>query len=109
MKKTTMTAIANYIKNVPELTTEYVELAAELAKGEEKAAANRELYAAAHDAVLAVIGSEPMTVNEIYEACKDNVPEGFTKNKIQYALLHYWNNEVEKVVNAKGANQYRRA
>lgn len=108
MKKTTMTAIANYIKNVPELSTEYAELAAELAKGEEKAAANRELYAAAHDAVLSVIDSEPKTVTEIYEACKDNVPEGFTKNKVQYALLHYWNDEVVKVENVKGANQYRR-
>jgi len=108
MKKTTMTAIANYIKNVPELSAEYAELAAELAKGEEKAAANRELYSAAHDAVIAAIDSEPKTVTEIYEACKDNVPEGFTKNKIQYALLHYWNDEVTKIENAKGANQYKR-
>ena len=37
MKKNTMTTIAAYIKNVPELANEYAELAAELAKNEVKA------------------------------------------------------------------------
>lgn len=108
MKKTTMQTIANYIANVTELSTEYAELCAELNKGAEKAAANRELYANAHDAVLAVITSEPKTVSEIWDACADDMPEGFTKNKVQYALLHYWNDEVVKDTDGK-VNTYRRA
>ena len=108
MKKTTMNAIANYIKNVPELATEYAELCAEMNKGAEKAAANRELYANAHDAVLANITSEPKTIAEIWEACADVMPEGFTKNKVQYALLHYWNDEVAKDTDGK-VNTYRLA
>ena len=47
-----MTTIANYIKNVPELAAEYAELQAELDKNAEKAQANRDLYAAAHDVAL---------------------------------------------------------
>lgn len=109
MKKTTMQNIANYIANVAELSNEYAELVAEMNKGAEKAAANRELYEMARDAVLAVIGTEPQTVSEIYEKCESVLPEGFTKNKVQYALLHYWNDVVTKVEVAKGANQYKRA
>ena len=108
MKKTTMQTIANYIANVPELSAEYDELRAELDKGAEKAAANRELYASAHDAVLAAITTEPRTINEIWDACADNLPEDFKKNKVQYALLHYWNDEVVKDTNGK-VNTYRRA
>lgn len=109
MKKTTMTAIANYIKNVPELATEYTELAAELAKGEAKAQANRDLYEAAHEVVMAHLTDKPMTVAELAEACGNELPEGMTKSKIQYALLNYWTEEVVKIENAKSANQYRKA
>ena len=108
MKKNTMTNIANYIKNIPELATEYAELCAELNKGAEKAAANRELYANAHDAVLGAMSNAPMTIAEIWDACSEQMPEGFTKNKIQYALLHYWNDEVVKDTDGK-VNTYRLA
>lgn len=109
MKKNTMTAIANYIKNVPELATEYAELSAELAKSEAKAQANRELYDTAHEVVLAHLTDKPMTVAEIVEVCGDELPEGMTKSKVQYALINYWADEVVKIENAKSANQYRKA
>lgn len=109
MKKNTMMTIANYIKNVPELANEYAELAAELNKNEEKAQANRNLYASAHDVVMAHLSDTPMTVAELVTACGDELPEGMSKGKIQYALLNYWNSEVVKIENAKGANQYKRA
>ena len=108
MKKNTMIAIANYIKNVPELAEQYAELEAELAKGEAKAQANRDLYASAHDVVMAHLSDVPMTVAQIVEACGDELPEGMSKGKIQYAILNYWNNEVEKIENVKGANQYKK-
>lgn len=109
MKKNTMTAIANYIKNVPELSNEYAELAAELAKGEAKAQANRELYEAAHDVIFKYITDAPRTVAEIIKACGDELPEGFSRSKAQYALSNYWSSEVVKIENPKGANEYRRA
>ena len=109
MKKNTMTAIANYIKNIPELANEYAELSAELAKGEAKAQANRELYAVAHDVVMSCVGSTPMTVSEIYDACADELPEGFSKSKIQYAVRELWGAELVKHENGKNPFTYTRA
>lgn len=104
-----MTTIANYIKNVPELSNEYAELAAELSKNEAKAQANRDLYATAHDVVMSHLGSEPVTVGDLFTACEDELPEGFSKSKIQYALLNYWKDEVVKHDNGKKAFTYSRA
>ena len=111
MKKSTMKSLVAYLngQNVPEIAEIKAELEAELAKGEAKAQANREAYAVAHDAVMSVMTSGLMTVQEIFDACADELPEGFSKSKIQYGLLNYWSNEVVKVENAKGANQYRKA
>lgn len=109
MKKNTMTTIANYIKNVPELATEYAELAAELSKNEAKAQANRELYIAAHDVVMAHLTDTPVTVADLFTACEGELPEGFSRSKIQYALLNYWDDEVVKHENGKKAFTYTRA
>ena len=109
MKKATMTAIANYIKNVPELATEYAELAAELNKNEAKAQANRELYATAHDIVMAHLDATPVTVADLYASCEDELPDGFSKSKVQYALSNYWADEVVKHDNGKKAYTYSRA
>ena len=107
MKKNTMTAIANYIKNVPELAAEYAELKAELDKNAEKAQANRDLYAAAHDVVMATLSDKPMTMAELWEAMKDNAPEGMTKSKVQYGLRELWAAEVVKIEGK--VNEYKRA
>lgn len=109
MKKTTMTAIANYIKNVPELATEYAELAAELAKGEAKAQANRELYATAREIVLDKLTDEPKTVAELYAECEGELPEGFSKSKVQYALRELWSADVVKHDNGKNPFTYTKA
>jgi hypothetical protein len=113
MKKNTMITLANYFAAQPELPADVAdaveELHLELAKNEAKAQANREAYAAAHDIVMDAMDDTPKTVAEIYDACADELPEGFSKSKIQYALLNYWNDEVVKVENPKGANTYRKA
>lgn len=107
MKKNTMIAVANYIKNVPELANEYAEIAAELAKGEAKAQANRELYATAHDVVMAHLTNKPQTVADLFTACEAELPEGFSKSKMQYALGNYW---AEEVVKTQGkVNEYTKA
>lgn len=110
MKKNTMTTIAAYIKNVPELANEYAELAAELAKNEAKAQANRDLYAQAHDVVMAHLTTDtPVTVAELFAACKDELPENFSPSKMQYAVREPWASEVVKHENGKKAFTYSRA
>ena len=37
------------------------------------------------------------TLSEIWDCCKDNMPEGFTKSKVSYGLTHYWKDYVNKV------------
>lgn len=107
MKKNTMTTIANYIKNVPELAAEYAELQAELDKNAEKAQANRDLYAATHDVVIGALTDKPVTLAELWETVKDTVPEGMSKSKVQYALRELWAAEVVKIEGK--VNEYKRA
>ena len=102
-----MAAIANYIKNVPELAAEYAELQAELDKNAEKAQANRNLYAAAHEVVIGALTDKPVTLAELWEAVKSTVPEGMTKSKVQYALRELWAAEVVKIEGK--VNEYKRA
>jgi len=107
MKKNTLRTVADYIRNIPELAAESAELDAELAKGEDKARANRELYATAHDVVMSVLTEKPMTIAEWFAACADNLPDGFTKSKMQYAVREYWAAEVVKIEGK--VNEYRKA
>ena len=107
MKKNTMIAIANYIKNVPELAAEYAEIQAELDKNAEKAQANRDMYAAAHDVVIGALTNKPVTLAELWEVVKDTVPEGMTKSKVQYALRELWAAEIVKIEGK--VNEYKRA
>jgi len=107
MKKNSLTAIANYIKNVPELAAEYAELQAELNKNAEKAKANRDMYAAAHDVVIGALTDKPVTLAELWEVVKDTVPEGMTKSKVQYGLRELWAAEVVKIEGK--VNEYKRA
>ncbi len=110
MKKSTMMKIADYIRNIPELAEASAEIDAELNKTAEKANATRELYATAHDIVMSVMSEVPATVADIFAKCESELPEGFTKAKVQYALLNYWKDEVVKVDNGKRSPMtYRKA
>ena len=110
MTKSTMTIVRDTFASLTNRTAEqeeaYQAICAELAKNAEKANANRELYETAKGVVLAHMGETPMTVAEIYEACESELPEGFSKSKVQYGLLNMWSDSVTKIVNVKGANQY---
>ena len=107
MKKNTLRTVADYIRNIPELAAESAEMDAELAKGEDKARANRELYATAHDVVMSVLTEKPMTIAEWFAACADKLPDGFTKSKMQYAVREYLAAEVVKIEGK--VNEYRKA
>ena len=82
------------------------ELEDDFAKQAEKASAKLDTYETIHDVVMAHLGDKPMTVAEIFAACESELPDGTTKNKVQYGLLNYWKDEVVKIEGKP--NQYRR-
>ena len=88
MKKSTLKSLVAYLngETVANINEIKAELQAELSKGEEKAKANRDLYAAAHEAVMGVMSDTPMTVADIFAACEDKLPENFTKLRISSPL-----------------------
>ena len=107
MKKATMNAIVNYLTEnlsyADESEKEFLqstidELTAELNKGAEKAQANRDLYASAHDVVIGALASAsaPVTISELFEAVEENLPAGMTKGKVQYAVTRLWADEIAK-------------
>jgi len=108
MKKSTMQSLVSFLENVPEMADAREELVRELNRGAEKAAANRELYENAREVVLSQLRLAPdgATLSELVESCGDNLPDGMTKGKVQYALLHYWNDAVS-VEQTKNGNVYR--
>ena len=108
MKKSTMQSLVSFLADYPEMADAREELSRELNRNAEKAAANRELYEAARGVVLEQLGAAAngVTLAELVESCGDNLPEGFTKGKVQYALLHYWNDAVS-VEQTKNGNVYR--
>lgn len=100
MKKSTMNSILSLIAtiNTPEADEIRAELTAELAKGAEKAQANRDLYASAHDVVVEALRSAtaPVTISELYDEVADELPDGMTKGKVQYAVTRLWTDEIVK-------------
>ena len=100
MKKATMNAIVNYIDTnaIAELADVRAEIVAELAKGEAKAQANRDLYTEAHDVVIEMMShlTAPATVGDLYAEVENSLPEGMTKGKFQYAVTHLWTDEIVK-------------
>ena len=100
MKKSTMIALVNYlngatIDNLAEIKSE---LEAELNRNAEKAAANRELYESAKSVIFEGfrVAGTPITIAELYEEIKDELPQGFSKSKVQYAVTRLWSDEIVK-------------
>ena len=99
MTKALMNSILSVVSTIdtPEAEEIRVAITAELAKGAEKAQANRDLYASVKPVVMGALSETPVTISELYEEIKDNLPEGFTKSKVQYAITRLWADEVTKV------------
>ena len=100
MKKSTMMSLVSYLNGatIDNLDEIKAELEAELNKGAEKAQKNRELYDTAKEIIfggLRVAGN-PVTIAELYEEIKDELPEGFGKSKVQYAVTRLWSDEITK-------------
>lgn len=109
MTKNMMKSLVAYLngETVADIAEIKANLEAELAKGEAKAQANRELYATAHDVVIGALSDKPVTLAELWETVKDTVPEGMSKSKVQYALRELWAAEVVKIEGK--VNEYKRA
>jgi len=109
MKKVSLQTLVNYIDTnaIAELSEIRDEIASELAKNEAKAQANRDLYAEAKDIVLGALTATPVTIGELYDEIKGELPEGFTKAKVQYAVTRLWKDEVTKTEGK--VNTYSRA
>ena len=71
----------------------------ELHRGDRAKAEKEAIYAAAKPVVLEAlrIAGKPATVAEIFAECEKELPEGFTKNQVNYGLTHYWTDSVVKI------------
>ena len=100
MKKSTILSLISYLEGETIANPDVIldELKAEVAKGEAKAQANRDLYASAHDVVINALASAsaPVTMSELFEAVEGDLPEGMTKGKVQYAVTRLWSDEIVK-------------
>ena len=99
MKKVSLQSLVSFIDSIDapqEILDIREEIVNELAKGEAKAQANRDLYAEAKSVVLGALSDTPVTIGELYEEIKGKLPEGFSKGKVQYAITRLWADEVEK-------------
>ena len=96
MKKNTMNAILSLIATIdtPEAEEVRAELNAELNKGAEQKAQNDALYDEAKVIVMGELGDKPCTIGELYNALADELPAGFTKGKLQYAVTRLWKDEI---------------
>ena len=97
MKKATMKSIVSYLTSVDALPEVVAELTAELAKDEVKAQANRDLYSQACEVILKALPTEtPVTIGELYDEIAADLPEGFGKGKVQYAVTRMLTDKVVK-------------
>ena len=99
MKKATMNTILTLIATIdtPEAEEVRAELTAELNKGEAVKAENAKVYDAAKAVVFAELGETPVTISELYDALESELPEGFSKGKLQYAMTRLWKDDLKKV------------
>ena len=108
MKKDTLIAIYDALDGFGyEDKGVLAELAKEINKDIARKEALAQSYEEAHDAIIGALGKTPATCAEIYDAIKNTLPTGFGKGKVQYALTHLWEDEIEKI--AGKPNTYRKA
>lgn len=110
MKKVSLQSLVSFIDSIDapqDIKDIRDEIANELAKGAEKAQANRDLYAQAHDIVIGALSATPVTIGELFTEVENDLPEGFSKGKVQYAITRLWADEVVK--HEGKVNTYTRA
>ena len=98
MKKATLSTIYSALLDSGYESTDPImeEIAKELNRGEAEKAKNAELYEQAKAIVLGALSDKPATISEIYDEVASELPEGFSKGKVQYAITRLWADEVVK-------------
>ena len=111
MKKVSLTAILDILNGVSysdEMVAELKnEISKELNKGQAQKDKNAEAYESIHSLIVDTLSDTPVTCGEVWEAIENDVPDGITKGKVQYALTHLWQDEIVKIEGKP--NTYRRA
>ena len=97
MKKATLSAIYSALKGIDFDADMLAEVEKELTKGDAEKAKNAELYEQANPIVLGALSDTPVTLGELYAEIATELPEGFSKGKVQYAITRLWADEVTKV------------
>ena len=103
MKNSTRTTVYNFLTGKPVSEEEKLaairEIEDEMAREQNAKSAKVDEYTAAWEIVReALAGTKsPLTVAEIYEEVKDDLPEGFAKGRVQYGLTHQWTEEIVKI------------
>lgn len=99
MKKNTMIAIAATLSNIDfeNKDTILAELNADINRGAEQKAAKDAEYAAVHDIIIGALSDTPVTITELYDAVKDELPDGFGRGRVQYGVTKLWAPEVVKI------------
>ena len=96
MKKATLSTIYDALKSIDFDPEVLAEVEKELTRGDAEKAKNAEAYEVAKPIVLGALSDTPVTASELYDEIANDLPEGFTKGKVQYALTRLWANEVIK-------------
>ena len=107
MKKSTLSTISSALKGIDFDSEILAEVEKELNRGEAEKAKNAEAYESIHALIVDTLTDTPATFAEIWESIENEVPEGITKGKVQYALTHLWQDEIVKIEGKP--NTYRRA
>ena len=107
MKKASLVAIHSALVGTDFDSEILAELEKEINRGAEQKAKNAQAYESIHDLVVGNLGSAPVTCGELFDSIEDELPEGMTKGKVQYALTHLWQDEIVKIEGKP--NTYRHA
>ena len=109
MKKATMNAIIATLNTIEFENKDAImaELNAEINRNAEQKAQKAAEYDAVKPIVLSALSDTPVTVAELYDAVHDELPSGFTRGKLQYAVTRLWTDEIVKIDG--NPNTYKKA
>ena len=108
MKKAHVEVILSTLNAINFSNEEILEaLRAELTRNADRKQANLDAYEAVKDLIISNLSDTPVTCGELWDAIQNDVPDGITKGKVQYALTHLWQDEIVKIEGKP--NTYRRA
>lgn len=99
MKKAIYESLYKFVKGeaIDNLDEVKEALETELNRGKEQKEANAKAYDSIRELVFSNLGNTPVTLGELYDAIKDQLPSDMTKGKVQHAVTKLWADEIVKV------------